>query len=184
MSFPLYSITLNLDYDKDKLYKSIIDDFNTKWVQDFLNNGNNNFSLSPIHEPFNSMLYNKLVEECTKLFGAINIHSNNNKKLWVYMNNKRFYKNGIHNHINTSTINAVYYLNVPDTNSGAINFYENDKVILSYQPKEKELIIFPNYVYHEPQQSMTEEYRIGINMEIKCNDIWERVNSGNSNSKT
>lgn len=171
-NFPIYSFILDIQYDKIYIYNEIIKDFKSKIVQDFLIGCNNNFKLDKKYN-FTGQIYECLIEKCKKLFGEIHFNSNNIKDGWVYINNKNFYKNGIHNHLNTSTINSVYYLNVPDTKTGSINFFDNEhNVIYTHQPKEKELIIFPNYMLHEACQSMTDEYRISINLEIKCQNVW------------
>jgi len=170
-NFPIYSFILDIEYDKKKIYDEIINDFNSKEAQDYLTIGNV-FKLDSKYE-FLSKIYECLFEECTKLFGTLQLSPTNIKNGWAYINNKDFYKNGIHNHLNTSEINSVYYLNIPDTKTGAINFFDNKhNVIYTHHPKEKELIIFPNYMLHEPCQSMTDEYRIAINLEIKCQNIW------------
>lgn len=170
-NLPIYSFTLDINYDKNKLYDEIIEDFKLEEVRSFLVKSNN-FKLDKKYDFINT-IYEKFLQESKKLFGAIQLDPTNIKDGWAYINNKNFYKNGIHNHLNTSTINSVYYLNVPDTKTGSINFFDNEhNVIYKHHPKEKELIIFPNYMLHEPCQSMTDEYRIAVNLEIKCQNIW------------
>lgn len=167
----IYSFTLDINYDKNKLYDEIIKDFKSEEIQSYLKQSNN-FKLDKKYNFINS-IYEKFLQESTQLFGEIQLDPTNIKDGWAYINNKNFYKNGIHNHLNTSTINSVYYLNVPDTKTGSINFFDNEhNVIYTHYPKEKELIIFPNYMLHEPCQSMTDEYRIAVNLEIKCQNIW------------
>lgn len=170
-NLPIYSFTLDITYDKNKLYDEIIEDFKLEEVRSFLLKSNN-FKLDKKYDFINT-IYEKFFQESTQLFGEIQLDPTNIKDGWAYINNKNFYKNGIHNHLNTSTINSVYYLNVPDTKTGSINFFDNEhNVIYKHHPKEKELIIFPNYMLHEPCQSMTDEYRIAVNLEIKCQNIW------------
>jgi hypothetical protein len=171
-SLPIYSFVLDINYDKNKLYNKIINDFKSSEIQTYLSLGSNNFKLNKSYD-FVDVVYNSLIKECTKLFGELQLDSTNIKNGWAYINNKDFYKKGIHNHIKTSTINSVYYLNVPDEKTGNINFFNNKHdIIYTHHPKEKELIVFPNYMLHEPCQSMTKEYRIAINLEIKCQNIW------------
>ena len=169
---PIYSFILDINYDKDKLYNKIVTDFKSKEAQEFLALGANNFKLDTKYD-FINKVYECLIKECTKLFGELVLNPTNIKDGWAYINNKDFYKNGIHNHLSTSTINSVYYLNVPDKTTGSINFFNGEyDIIYTHHPKEKELIIFPNYMLHEPCQSMTDEYRIAVNLEIKCQNIW------------
>lgn len=170
-NLPIYSFTLDINYDKNKLYDEIIEDFKSEEVKSFLTRSNS-FKLGEKYNFINT-IYEKFFQESTKLFGTIQLDPTNIKNGWAYINNKNFYKNGIHHHLNTSTINSVYYLNVPDAKTGSINFFDNElNVIYTHHPKEKELIIFPNYMLHEPCQSMTDDYRIAINLEIKCQNIW------------
>lgn len=169
---PIYSFILDINYDKDKLYNEIVTDFKSKEAQEFLALGSNNFKLDKKYN-FVNTVYEKFFQESTKLFGKLVLDPTNIKDGWAYINNKEFYKNGIHNHLNSSTINSVYYLNMPDETTGSINFFNDDHdIIYTHHPKEKELIIFPNYMLHEPCQSMTDEYRIAVNLEIKCQNIW------------
>ena len=169
---PIYSFILDINYDKDKLYNEIITDFKSKEAQEFLASGPNNFKLDKKYGFINT-IYEKFLQESIKLFGGLVLDSTNIKDGWAYINNKEFYKNGIHNHLNSCTINSVYYLNVPDKTTGSINFFNGEyDIIYTHHPKEKELIIFPNYMLHEPCQSMTDEYRIAVNLEIKCQNIW------------
>ena len=53
-------------------------------------------------------------------------------------------------------------------------FYDDmENVIYTHQPITDEMIIFPNYLLHQPLKSNSDEYRIAINIEIKCNDVWK-----------
>jgi hypothetical protein len=88
----------------------------------------------------------------------------------------------LHNHLNTSTINSVYYLNVPITASigqGSISFLLNGNKF-TYKPENGDLLIFPDYLDHQINFLDDEEYRVSINMEIKCKEsseeLFSRVN--------
>jgi hypothetical protein len=171
-ALPIYSFILDINYDKDKIYNEIISDFKSQEMQEYLASGANNFKLNKKYDFINT-IYKKFFQESTKLFGELVLDPTNVKDGWAYINNKEFYKNGIHNHLRTSTINSVYYLNVPDEATGSINFFDDEhNIIYMHCPKEKELLIFPNYMLHEPCQSMTDKYRIAVNLEIKCQNIW------------
>jgi hypothetical protein len=168
---PIYSFKVDINYDKDKIYNKIISDFKSEMAQAYLTTGNN-FKLDKKYDFINT-IYEKFFQESTRLFGELVLDPTNTKDVWVYINNKEFYENGIHNHLKTSTINSVYYLNVPDETTGGINFFNDEHdIIYAHHPKEKELLIFPNYMLHEPCQSMTDRYRIAVNLEIKCQNIW------------
>ena len=115
-------------------------------------------------------LYKKFVRFSEDKFGNLNITSDMN--IWALCTNKDNWKSKVHNHIKTSTINSVYYLNIPKLdfkNQGAIKLYYNEKWY-NYIPSENELLIFPNYLTHDTEYNKTNDFRISINMEIKCND--------------
>ena len=40
----------------------------------------------------------------------------------------------------------------------------------NYTPSENELIIFPNYLTYDTEYNKTADFRVSINMEIKCNN--------------
>ena len=117
-------------------------------------------------------LYSQFLNKVTELFGPLTLLSNNKRAVWLYPANKDWYRGGIHNHMKTSVINGVYYFSMPETDNyrdGSIAFYDdNDNEIWIYKPRECDLLIFPNYLKHQPLPVKTEKYRFAINMEIFC----------------
>lgn len=120
-------------------------------------------------------LYNQLLLITEDLFGSLQLLANNRRTCWAYITNKDVYSGGIHDHIHTSTINAVYYLQVPKTKTykeGGISFYDkDDNEVLCFKPRAGDLVIFPNFLKHQPHQSHTFDFRIAINMEIVCEPV-------------
>ncbi len=129
-----------------------------------------NFKIRP-HSSLSNM-YDKFLDECKSTLGEFKLFKHNSKDFHCLCTNKNYYASVPHDHMFSSTIVGVYYLNVPD-NKGAILFKVNDEWG-SYQPSEKELLIFPSYLEHDTLKNDTEEWRISINMEILCNHIWLR----------
>jgi hypothetical protein len=130
----------------------------------------NNFS---IDDPTGiwDQLYQNFLKKCEELFGPLVVHDNNSRKCWLYPTNKDHYLGGIHNHTTTCMINGVYYFSVPESTyyDGTISFYDGSNTnIWKYKPRECDLIIFPGFLNHEPNRIKTQEYRLAINMEIKC----------------
>jgi hypothetical protein len=82
-----------------------------------------------------------------------------------------------HNHIETSSINGVYYLKVNEDERGILFAHEGKEY--HYMPKNNDLIIFPNYLKHLPLPSLTAT-RISINMEIITNEDVDTIFSVNS----
>ena len=117
-----------------------------------------------------SKIYQNFLEYSQNRFGKLDIIQE--PEMWALCTNKDNWKSVIHNHIETSTINAVYYLNIPQIdykNVGDIKLLHNDKWY-NYMPSENELLIFPNYLTHDTEYNKTEDFRVSINMEIKCNN--------------
>ena len=79
-----------------------------------------------------------------------------------------------HNHLNTSTINGVYYLNIPENDYVTIDFGLNGN-IYTRKVNNYDLIIFPNYLNHKPNRCYKDGYRISINMEITCKESAEYI---------
>jgi len=140
----------------------------------------NNFPIKDSSGVFQT-LYNDFFHIAVQQFGSLQLDQRNLTSCWGYVTNKFFYKGGIHSHLNTCVINAVYYLNVPettDTHQGSLSFYDNNRhEIYNIKPQMGDLIIFPGYLNHQPHQSFSIDYRISINMEIICQNIWNSNNS-------
>jgi hypothetical protein len=90
------------------------------------------------------------------------------------MSDKNNFKEVWHNHLNTSTINSVYYLNIPKNDHVTIDFELNGN-FFTYKISNNDLIIFPNYLNHKPNRCYKSGYRISINMEIICNESSEYI---------
>tara|TARA_B100000029_G_C17189496_1_gene820044 strand:+ start:157 stop:735 length:579 start_codon:yes stop_codon:yes gene_type:complete len=141
--------------------------------------GGYNFPLLDDTSFFNK-LYDKFLDTSRELFGEINLSPDNSSTCWAYRGNKndmgKRESNWWHNHEKTSTINAVYYLQV--YNDG-VSFIGLDGKIFDYLPKNNELIIFPADLVHSPQPNTLQKYRYSVNMEIRTQetvtDLFSRV---------
>lgn len=138
----------------------------------------NNFRIKDTPEGDFARLYERYYKEAQAILGPFTLSPRSSSSCWAYVTNKDHYRQGIHNHLRTSTINAVYYLNVPVTENyrdATISFYDTDRrtELLCYKPHSNDLVIFPDYLNHEPNDCPTEDYRLSINMEIICEeDLW------------
>lgn len=94
---------------------------------------------------------------------------NPNYKFWSFVSNKKRNANVMHDHKKTSTANAVFYLNVPETKNekegGLIIKKSPSSKEIFFKPKTGDLIIFPSSYPHKPLPIYTDDYRISINME-------------------
>jgi hypothetical protein len=158
---PLISIKnfFNISKHKEDLLNEILDQMKNDGRQVKLKS---NKVLSKIYQNFLDYSQNR--------FGKLDIIKE--PEMWALCTNKDNWKSVVHNHIETSTINAVYYLNIPQLNYknvGDIKLLHNNKWY-NYTPSENELIIFPNYLTHDTEFNKTDDFRVSINMEIKCNN--------------
>ena len=153
---------------KKNLIKEILKEKNTFFKKDPKALDTNFPFKSPY---FTNKLYKKFLTTSYKIFGNFNLSNKNSDLCYILCTNKNTYKSVPHDHINTSTINSVYYLNVPNTTC-EIKFLVNNKWI-SYQPSNYELLIFPNYLVHDTIKNDTKEWRISLNMEIICDFKWK-----------
>ena len=158
---PLISIKnfFNISKHKEDLLNEILDQMKNDGRQVKLKS---NKVLSKIYQNFLDYSQNR--------FGKLDIIKE--PEMWALCTNKDNWKSVVHNHIETSTINAVYYLNIPQINYknvGDIKLLHNNKWY-NYTPSENELIIFPNYLTHDTEYNKTDDFRVSINMEIKCNN--------------
>ena len=116
---------------------------------------------------FYKNLYEKFCDLSLKLFGDFKISPNNSKTPWAYISTIKNHIGLWHNHIRTSTINSVYYLNPC---GGSISFRGslNDEIVyFEYFPKKYDLIIFPDYLDHKPNfVGDSNDTRVSINLEI------------------
>lgn len=125
-------------------------------------------------------IYQSFVLEARRLLGRFQIHPESHSTCWAYVSNESEYRGGRHHHLRTSTINGVYYLRVPavppgETDVGALHFFDADgQRFQSIRPAQDDLLIFPNYLVHEPGRIASSEYRIAINVEIICDYRWRR----------
>jgi hypothetical protein len=173
--FPFYKF--KLDVDREKLSQVIIDKHNG---HDYVANIGNSIPISILDDKdglFDN-LYQQFFNCATQVCGPLDLDIKNNRTCWAYLTNRNFYRGGIHDHMQTCTINSVFYVHVPQTSTlreGSLSFYNNkNEEIFNYVPKTGDLIIFPNYAKHQPHQTFTDDYRLSINMEIRCNNVWNK----------
>jgi hypothetical protein len=180
-TFPIYLIK-NFEQVEDDLRNALVAVVLENKFRNNKDRSGGSFLIDEDYRSFFKSLYIKFFEFSKTLFGDFTI-SNNNDACWSYTSNKFDYGTGVlHNHLNTSTINSVYYLNVPITASigqGSISFLLNGNKF-TYKPENGDLLIFPDYLDHQINFLDDEEYRVSINMEIKCKEsseeLFSRVN--------
>jgi hypothetical protein len=115
-----------------------------------------------------SKLYNNFFNICLNMFGPFSLSKMYRASCWANVYNKNNYRSNMHNHLRTSTINAVFYLKMPAKDGGISVIYNDQKFL--FLPDELEMIIMPSWMPHEPMPHDSLQNRISINMEIACNE--------------
>ena len=170
--FPVFLIE-NFYYIDSKRKKNLIETILKNKELFYDKNKSNNFLIKIDDENFFEELYKKFYELCEKNFlFTPNIKSSNN--CWSYVSDNTNFNEVWHNHLNTSTINGVYYLNIPENDNVTIDFELNGN-IYTRKVNNYDLIVFPNYLNHRPNRCYEDGYRISINMEIICNESSEYI---------
>lgn len=115
-------------------------------------------------------LYNTFNIICADVFDELYISSYNREICWANVYNCDSYRSNLHHHLRTSTINSVFYLQIPndgDPNSSGLRSVYNNKNYV-FVPNELDLVIMPSWMPHEPLPHTSKENRIAINMELRC----------------
>lgn len=132
-----------------------------------------NFVISEDPNNFFGTLYSEFTCILEKIFGTLTYLESNSPKCYCYVTNNQGYGSNVyHDHLETSTLNGVYYLNVPENtpiNSGSISFNYRGRCV-SYKPHNYDLLLFPNYLEHKINFSNHAENRISVNMEVLCEE--------------
>jgi len=115
---------------------------------------------------YNDYLYDLFIKKSKKLLNNFTI-KDPNVKVWCYFTGLGNHVEDIwHNHIRTSNINSVIYLET--VKDHGIKF-EMSGESWYVEPKNFDLLIFPGFLNHKPVTSSTQK-RISLNLELKCNE--------------
>lgn len=172
--FPIFLIKnfLVVQEDSKKKLKSIILD-NMNLHYNVKKKNGYNFALIKDSNFFINV-YNKFYDTCNKIFGELNPIEDYVGCHSYVTDHQGFGIDKMHNHLETSTISACYYLNIPKKcvlDQGSISFFSwEEKKEIIYRPSTFDLIIFPNYLDHKINYSPHQEERITITMEIMCEE--------------
>jgi len=126
------------------------------------------FHITDLHGDFKE-LYRQFFNIATTVFGPLSLSPRHKQWCWANVYNKDSFRTNMHHHTNTSSINAVYYLKIPNnipTTEGGLSIISNNSNLVLFLPEEGDLIIMPADTLHEPQYHSSLDFRIAINMEI------------------
>jgi len=93
----------------------------------------------------------------------------NTPLLFIYIQNNinaSSPSDNLHHHIKTSTLNAVFYVNLPKK-GGGLQFLLGEHYH-NLQPQINKLYVFPSWLYHRPLPQQDTDYRICFNLEYFC----------------
>jgi hypothetical protein len=117
------------------------------------------------------------VVESNGLIGTMVYNEFKPIKAWLYCQNDEHFASKAHTHINTSTINAVTYIDVPD-GGGALELNIIHET-LQLKPDPGKIYFFPYWVVHKPLPQKDKQWRICINLEffdesrpLRKNGVW------------
>ena len=114
-------------------------------------------------------LYYKHLDAVINLLGGFHLRFDNAPLCWCYYGSQDNSPLFFHDHLLTSTISSVYYLQVnPGDN---IIFRSPEGEEFTHYPEEGDLICFPNYLTHSPGLPVNyKRPRCSINMEIMAHE--------------
>ena len=134
-----------------------------------------NFPIIDTKDLFFANLYDQFFLKCKSIFGDFKLSLKNSRTCHCYLDRKRYYLPSVyHNHISTSTINGVYYLDVGEGDSISFIDDESDKEEV-YYVSTGELLIFANHLVHKPNRPTHNGIRYSLNMEIKTDESAEEI---------
>ena len=109
-------------------------------------------------------LYEGFLQACVDAFEPFTLHSDARRQCFAYVQNNLRGSSVWHDHLQTSTINGVYYLTVPDA-TGQLWFRFREH-LLKTTPQEGWLYLFPRWLLHKPVAQQAPFYRISLNVEL------------------
>jgi hypothetical protein len=110
-------------------------------------------------------VYNTFFNIVKDIFGQFNLSVKQRNYCWANVYNSENYRSNLHDHLRTSSVNAIFYLNIPNESGGGLRLVYEDQDLV-YMPDNFELLIMPSWLLHEPMPVNSLHNRIAINMEI------------------
>lgn len=122
-------------------------------------------------------IYDQFYRLCEYIFGKFTLSEKHDFRCCALMTNNEYWKFNPHNHIETSTINGVYYVNIPKINDNYCGRFmvQFENLWYSYQPEPFELLIMPNFLVHDIAHHDSNEWRVSLNMEITTKETLKEL---------
>jgi len=115
-------------------------------------------------------LYKIFKDECYVWFRNIDKHLPRPQKTLAcsYICTGKRYDSVWHRHTSKTTINGVYYTQIPD-DSGTLSIMDDDGMEKKFLPLEKHLYLMPGWFLHKPNPCNDPDVpRVAINLEFLC----------------
>jgi len=153
------------DFEFDELnqaHKSkMIDTFERDKDNRKLGKGHNSLYADPAYTSIISNAFLNLVDEEFVVSDPVSPITT-----WIYVQNNVVSTNIWHNHVKSSTINAVFYINPPQEGGELQLLLHN--TMYSVKPEKNKIYIFPYWMDHRPSSQVDPEWRISVNIEYMC----------------
>ena len=162
----LHNYLISKPFNFEELNNCHKDKMINQFKQDkiFQNLGGGGYNTYYKDQEYNSIIseaFSKIVHEnfeVSKLLKPI--------KTWIYAQTDRYWSSVWHNHVNTSSINAVYYIDPPKRGGGLnLRLYGTEHII---HPEPNIIYIFPYWLEHRPLPQEDSAWRISVNIEYMC----------------
>ena len=122
------------------------------------------YNIEYYDEAYTSIISKKFLEIIHDEFNVSN--KLNPIQTWIYVQNNRHTNNVWHNHVNTSSVNAVYYIDPPAEGGGLqLTLGGRDHTI---KPEINKLYLFPYWMEHRPLPQESKDWRVSVNIEYLC----------------
>jgi len=134
-------------------------------VQNFIENecSDHGFNVHYQNDEYQKYIEEKYLNVIHSLFDVS--EQLNEIKIWTYIQDAIRSNNYWHNHLTTSTVNSVYYIDPPN-NGGELEIHFFDNICIPI--KKDTLYLFPSWMEHRPLPQQDEKIRISINIEYMC----------------
>lgn len=90
-------------------------------------------------------------------------------RTWIYCQNNQHNRSVWHNHMNTSTVNAVFYIDPPEEQDGGGLEVCLGQNVFTIPVKKNFIYMFPYWMDHRPLAQKSEKWRVSVNVEYFCN---------------
>jgi hypothetical protein len=157
---------MSVPFEVDEINQAYKGDMIKKFIHDKIENNSKESGYNTLFDDpvYTNTIKNKFLKVIEDKFRVSNQLSE--IKTWIYVQNNQYYNSVWHNHVTTSTINAVYYINPPEV-GGELELTMNAQSY-KFKPQINYLYLFPYWMEHRPVVQESPDWRISVNIEYLC----------------